>query len=68
LGGKKVKFLVHYDDGSIESRGDILDENFKPGDTRWIAVNVRGYTSYNAFTKSNLFEGDVPVKVVLDPN
>ena len=69
LGGKTVKFLVHYQDGSIESNGHRLDEYFEPGDTRTIWLSVKGRREYNMLTKkSAIFIGEVPVKVELNPN
>ena len=69
LGGKVVKFFVHYKDGEIVSTGHRLEEYFSPGDTRKIWLNVKGHTEYNMITKRNdIFIGDVPIKVELNTN
>ena len=65
LGGKNIHFFIHYDDGSIESKEVIFGEYFEPGDIQEVNMKVRGRYSYNVFTKTDIFEGDRPIKCEL---
>ena len=67
LGGKTVKVLVHYQDGSIKSESVELGESFLSGETRTKSVKIRGYNDGKSMYGDALFSGDVPIKVEIAP-